>query len=125
MEAKELYNYLQTTTYIHAKEICKYVKAKYGIDYTVSGMTFWLKAQGFIYKEPIKVPGKLDPGKQENFIQAYECLKASLKEDEEIFFMDAVHSEFQSKAVCGWIKKGRSKRYRQQVLNIECILLEL
>ena len=88
-------------------------------------MTFWLKAQGFIYKEPIKVPGKLDPGKQENFIQAYECLKASLKEDEEIFFMDAVHSEFQSKAVCGWIKKGRSKRYRQQVLNIECILLEL
>lgn len=72
-------------------------------------MTFWLKAQGFIYKEPIKVPGKLDPGKQENFIQAYECLKASLNEDEEIFFMDAVHPEFQSKAVCGWIKKGEIK----------------
>lgn len=106
---KELHNHLQTITYIHAKEICKYVKAKYGIDYTVSGMTFWLKAQGFIYKEPIKVPGKLDPEKQENFIQAYESLKASLGKNEEIFFMDAVHPEFQSKAVCGWIKKGEVK----------------
>ena len=49
-------DYLQKTTYLHAKEICKYVKTTYGIDYTVAGMTFWLKKQGFIYKEPIKVP---------------------------------------------------------------------
>jgi len=109
LEAKELHDHLQETTYLHAKEICKYVKAKYGIEYTVAGMTFWLKTQNFIYKEPIKVPGKLDPQKQESFIQAYEGLKASVGKDEELFFMDAVHPEFQSKAVCGWIKKGEVK----------------
>ena len=109
LEAKELHNHLQTTTYLHAKEICEYVKIIYGVEYTESGMTFWLKAQGFVYKEPIKVPGKLDPKKQEAFIKAYEQLKTALPENEEICFMDAVHPEFQSKAVCGWIKAGEIK----------------
>ncbi len=108
-QAKELIEHLKGTTYLYAKHICKYVRDTYGVSYTISGMTFWLKAQGFVYKEPIKVPGKLDPEKQEAFIKAYEALKASLKGDEELFFMDAVHPEFQSKAVCGWIKSGEIK----------------
>lgn len=109
VQNKELVDHLQKTTYLHVKEICKYIKAKYGIGYSISGMTFWLKEQDFIYKQPIKVPGKLDPEKQEAFIAAYEILKSTLSEDEEIYFMDAVHPEFQSKAVCGWIKKGEVK----------------
>jgi transposase len=109
LQSKELQGHLQQITYLHVKRICTYVKSKYGIDYTASGMTFWLKEQGFIYKEPIKVPGKLSPENQEAFIEAYEALKASLPEGEEIYFMDAVHPEFQSKAVCGWIKKGEVK----------------
>ena len=109
LQTIELHDHLQKMTYLHSKAICKYVKIKYGIDYTVSGMTLWLKGQGFIYKEPIKVPGRLDPEKQESFINAYESLKLSLPEGEEIHFMDAVHPEFQSKAVCGWIKKGEVK----------------
>ena len=108
-EARELIEYLQKTTYLYARQICSYVRAKYGVDYTVAGITFWLKTQGFIYKEPIKVPGKLDPERQEAFIRAYEALKGTLKEDDELFFMDAVHPEFQSKAVCGWIKRGEIK----------------
>ena len=109
IQIKELHDHLQKTTYLRAKEICNYVKGKYGIEYTISGMTFWLKEQGFIYKEPIKVPGRLSPEKQDAFIQSYEVLKSNLPEDEEIYFMDAVHPEFQSKAVCGWIKKGEVK----------------
>lgn len=108
-ETIELVEHLRETTYLYAKHICDYVRARYGVSYTISGMTFWLKTQGFVYKEPIKVPGKLDPEKQEAFIQTYEVLKNSLKEDEELFFMDAVHPEFQSKAVCGWIKSGEIK----------------
>ena len=108
-EARELIEHLQKTTYLYARHICNYVRAKYGVDYTVAGITFWLKTQGFIYKEPIKVPGKLDPERQEAFIHTYEALKESLEEEEELFFMDAVHPEFQSKAVCGWIKRGEIK----------------
>jgi transposase len=108
-QTKDLLEHLQETTYLCTKEICKYIKTKYDILYTTSGMIHWLKEHNFIYKQPIKIPGKLDPEKQEVFIKAYEDLKAALPENEEIYFMDAVHPEFQSKAVCGWIKKGEIK----------------
>lgn len=62
-----------------------------------------------MYKEPLKVPGRLDPEKQMEFVEKYEELKANLRKDEEIYFLDAVHPEFQSQAVCGWIKKGETK----------------
>ena len=108
-QKKELLSHLEKVTYLHTKDICRYIKDKYGIKYSKSGMNFWLKEHGFVYKEPIKVPGKLDPEKQKAFIEQYEKLKANLREDEEIYFMDAVHPEFQSQAVCGWIKKGEIK----------------
>lgn len=108
-QTQELLSHLQEVTYLYTKDICKYVKARYGIKYSKSGMTFWLKEHDFVYKEPIKVPGKLDPEKQMEFIEKYEELKANLPKDEEIYFLDAVHPEFQSQAVCGWIKKGETK----------------
>jgi len=108
-QGNELLDHLQKTTYLRAKDICKYVKNKYDIEYSVSGIIFWLNVHGFVYKQPIKVPGKLDPEKQQAFIDLYEKLKSSLGENEELFFLDAVHPEFQSQAVCGWIKKGETK----------------
>lgn len=108
-QTQELLSHLQEVTYLYTKDICKYVKARYGIKYSKSGMTFWLKEHDFVYKEPIKVPGKLDPEKQMEFIEKYEELKANLPKGEEIYFLDAVHPEFQSQAVCGWIKKGETK----------------
>jgi hypothetical protein len=42
-------------------------------------------------------------------IREYEELKAKLPKDHEIYFLDAVHPEFQSQSVCGWIKKGEIK----------------
>jgi transposase len=108
-QTKELLKYLEEVTFLHTRDICKYVEQKYGIKYSRSGMNHWLKEHDFVYKEPIKVPGKLDPQKQKAFIEYYEKLKTNLPKDEEIYFMDAVHPEFQSQAVCGWIKKGETK----------------
>lgn len=108
-QTQELLNHLQKMTYLKAKSICKYVKDKYGIDYSIPGMIAWLKDNGFVYKQPIKVPGKLDPAKQETFIKKYEELKKNLPDGEQIYFLDAVHPAFQSQSVCGWIKKGEIK----------------
>lgn len=108
-QTKELLLHLQEVTYLYTKDICRYVKAKYGIEYSRSGMNAWLKEHDFVYKTPLKVPGKLDPEKQMEFIEKYEELKANLEKDEEIYFLDAVHPEFQSQAVCGWIKRGETK----------------
>jgi transposase len=109
IQTKELHDHLQKVTYLHVKRVCEYVKANYKIDYSISGMTFWLKENGFVYKQPIKVPGRLSQEKQEAFIETYEVLKTNLSENEEIYFIDAVHPQFQSQAVCGWIKKGEIK----------------
>jgi transposase len=123
-QTQELIAHLQTNTYLLSKSICKYVKEKYNVEYSVPGMTAWLDRHGFVYKQPIKVPGKLNPEKQEAFIEEYEKLKASITKEEEILFLDAVHPEFQSKSVCGWIKEGEiktlpttSKQYRMHFMG--------
>jgi transposase len=108
-QTQELLDHLQKVTYLYAKEICKYVKDKYGVEYSIPGMLFWLNEHEFEYKKPVKVPGKMDPQKQEAFIKKYEELKVNVGKGEEIYFMDAVHPAFQSQAVCGWIKKGENK----------------
>ncbi len=108
-ESEELIKYLEENTYSKVKDISAYVKAKYGISYSRSGMNAWLKEAGFVYKKPKKVPGKLNPELQEGFIKEYEELKSNLGPDEEIYFVDAVHPAYQSQAACGWIKKGEEK----------------
>ena len=64
--------HLAETTYLKVKQICAYAKRIFGVTYSRSGMTAWLQEHGFVYKRPKKVPGKLDPQKQEAFIQEYE-----------------------------------------------------
>lgn len=104
-----LKEHLSVQTYLYAKQICEYVFINYQVKYSIAGMTKWLQRNGFVYKKPKLVPGKLDTQKQEAFIQYYEELKKNLPSDETILFMDAVHPEHQSQAVFGWIKKGEIK----------------
>lgn len=105
----ELKRHLSQTTYLKVSKICFYVLEKYEVQYTVAGMRNWLRRNGFVYKHPIKVPGKLDPVKQAAFLNKYDELKANLKEGEKIFFGDAVHPEYQSQSVAGWILKNEVK----------------
>lgn len=105
----ELKRHLCQTTYLKVSKICLYVLERYLVKYTVAGMRNWLRRNGFVYKSPIKVPGKLDPLKQAAFLAKYDELKAGLKEGEKIFFGDAVHPEYQSQCVAGWILKNEIK----------------
>lgn len=105
----ELKEHLVQKTYLKVKQICMHVKDRYKVEYTVAGMRNWLQRQGFVYKTPIHVPGKLDPEKQRLFIEKYNELKATLNENEAIYFSDAVHPEYQSHATSGWILEGEVK----------------
>ena len=108
-EEKDLVDHLEKTTYLYVKDICHYVAKEFGTYYSKSGMKCWLKGRGFVYKKPKKVPGKLDPEKQKEFLESYRELKKRLEPGEEIHFVDAVHPQHQSEAICGWIKKGTQK----------------
>lgn len=108
-EEKHLLDHLKATTYLKVKPIIDYVFKKFGVFYSRTGLRDWLVRNGFTYKKPEKVPGKVDLERQSRFIEEYETLKKTIGADEEIHFIDASHPEYQSQNVCGWIKKGEKK----------------
>ena len=120
-QAQELTAHLNEKTYLYVKDICTYVHQTYGIKYSISGMTSFLKRQGFRYKKPQPVPGKVDPERQEEFAKYYEKLKREVAKSETIYFVDSVHPQHQTKLAYGWIKKGVRKNIattgRQKRLN--------
>jgi transposase len=108
-EAFELKIHLELKTFLHVKDICTYIKEVYKKKYSVSGMTKWLKENGFCYKKSHGVPAKADTEKQAAFIEKYNELKDTLKPDEVILFGDNVHPQHQTRLAYGWIKKGVRK----------------
>ncbi len=102
-----LIEHLAEKTYFHTHQIVTYVKAEFGIRYTVAGMNKWLHHQGFSYKKPKGVPHKFDPEMQQAFIEHYnETLRNSKNP---VLFMDAVHPTQSTKLSYGWIRKGQDK----------------
>jgi len=108
-QTQQLIQHLGDITYLHQHQIVAYIKTTFDVDYSVSGLNKWLHQHGFSYKKPKGVPHKFDVEKQIEFIEHYETLKASLRDDEPVLFMDAVHPTQATKITAGWIKKGVDK----------------
>ncbi len=106
-QIRDLIHHLETKTYLKCDKIIAFIADTYGTSYTRSGMKKWLHRHKFVYKKPIKVPAKLDPKQQAEFIEKYTALKAKLDPKKEtILFLDGVHPDHQTQAVHGWIRKG-------------------
>jgi transposase len=112
-QSSQLESHLEEITYTRVMDICIYVESRFGVGYTVSGMTKWLKCHGFSYKEPKATPVKADVIKQEAFIEKYLALLDTKPLDEPIVFMDSAHPTMATKVVHGWIKKGVDKPIAQ------------
>ncbi|CAG22703.1 Hypothetical transposase, IS630 family [Photobacterium profundum SS9] len=108
-ETQQLTQHLCDVTYLHTHQITAYIKETFSVEYSISGLNKWLHQHGFSYKKPKGVPHKFDAGKQAEFIEDYEELKASLNDDEPLLFMDAVHPTQATKITAGWVKKGVDK----------------
>lgn len=63
-ETKELIAQLKSFVYHHTHEIVAFVKTRFGLNYSVSGMNHWLHQHGFSYKKPKGIPHKFDPIRQ-------------------------------------------------------------
>lgn len=108
-QAAEITKHLDEVTYLKVSEICIYVQEKYGISYTVNGMTNWLKSNGFSYKKPKGTPAKADPIAQKEFIEEYEKVIKSTPDNEPVLFIDGVHPTMATKVTYGWIRTGSNK----------------
>lgn len=104
-----LIKHLTETLYQHNHQIVSYIKAQYGVDFTIAGLHKWLHRHGFVYKKPKGHPYKADTQLQEAFINTYNELKATVPAEEPILFGDGVHPTQATKLTYGWIKKGTEK----------------
>lgn len=105
----ELLAHLDEQVYVDVKDICDYVRVHFSVIYSRSGMTQFLKRNGFSYHKPAPVPAKADQASQEAFVAFYERLKKKLPSSEAILFMDSVHPTHQTRMAYGWIRKGLRK----------------
>lgn len=108
-QTKELIAHLEENTYAHNHQIVLYIKERFGVTYTVSGLHKWLHRKGFSYKKPKGLPHKADAELQKEFIEKYEQLKQEVGEEEPILFMDSVHPTQATKLAYGWIRTGKTK----------------
>lgn len=107
LERQELARYLEENTFAIASAVISHIKKKYGVSYTLSGVTKLLHRIGFSYKKPRVIPGKVNLEKQAEFIKEYEQIKESLGGNDSIHFVDASHPTHNTTPSYGWIKQGR------------------
>jgi transposase len=108
-QQQELARHLDEHTYLTSNEIRHYIKNTYKVEYSPSGIKDLLHRLGFVYKKPKHVPGKLDPAKQEAFVEAYESLRKTKDRNDPIYFVDACHPQHNSIPAYGWIRCGKVK----------------
>lgn len=109
--------------YLSAKDIRRFVEKEFGIQYTPEGLVHLLHRLGFVYKKTKQVPGKADAAAQKKFLEeVYTKLKAEMKADDKLYFLDGVHPQHNSMSAYGWLEKGKTKEIRsncgRQRLNL-------
>lgn len=108
-QSEQLEAHLREHTYLYVRDIAAYVETAFRIVYTIHGLRNWLQRHGFSYKKPAVIPGKADMEQQQEWLNEYEKLKAGLRDDETICFIDGVHPTHNVQPAYGWIKKGVRK----------------
>ncbi len=103
-------HYVTSELITDSKQIMAFIKERYGISYTVDGVTKLLHRLGFVYKQTTLVPGKLNEEAQAAWLKQYKKLQAKLPKNETILFGNGVHPSHNVHATKAWIKKGEQKK---------------
>ena len=101
-------NLIDTGTFSDTKLIISQINERFNVQYSVSGITKLVKRLGFTYKEKVELPSKLDNDQQLQFVKDYELIQDNLTDECAIFFMDAVHPQYNTHSVKAWLRKGKT-----------------
>jgi len=83
----------------------EWIEKSYGVSYSRSALIKLLRRNDMDYRKPGLVPRKLNPAKQQAFIDDYESLLNSLDDDEAVVFADAVHPTHEARPAGCWAPK--------------------
>ena len=100
---------LDTNIYLTTKSVIEFSKERFNVSYSVSGMTALLHKLDYIYKKPKLIPKGPSEEVQEEFIECYKEFMRKKPSNEAVFFVDAVHPEYNTMAAYGWLKKGQPR----------------
>jgi transposase len=94
---------------VSAQSVVQIAKSLFGVKFSLSGMTDWLKNNDFSFKKSQPAPAKADPIEQLASIVKYRALKDNLPEGDVLLFLDAAHPTMATKLGYGWSPKGERK----------------
>lgn len=104
--------FVEKETITDCFQVVSFIRREFQKAYTVTGVTKLLHRLGFVYKQIIGIPGKLNEEKQLAFVKAYTELKENKKTDEVILFGDGVHPTHNIHKTKAWVKKGEEKQVK-------------
>ena len=100
----------------------EWIETRYGVSYTRSALIKLMGRIGVEYRKPKVMPRKLDPAKQQAFIDGYENLLNNVDDDEAVMFADALHPTHEVRPAGCWAPKEMKVALEQtsgrQRLNI-------
>lgn len=102
-----LKRYFKQHTALTALAVANHLAKRYGVKYSVVGVTKLLHRLGFVYKKPKIVPGRADRLRQQQFLETYKQTKKDLKPSDQIYFVDSTHPSHNTMLSYGWILKGK------------------
>jgi transposase len=111
-QIKEIEGFVKKHTVTDSREVVKFIKERFDKAYTITGVTKLLHRLGFVYKQVVLIPGKLNEEKQAVWLQEYKSLAKDKKESEVILFGDGVHPTHNIHKTKAWIKKGEEKQIK-------------
>jgi transposase len=100
---KELSAWLQETLPSSIHQIGAWIKERFDVEYSSSGLKKVVHRLGFKYQKPKSVPAQAAEEKQEKFINSYNNLLNNLEANEAVVFVDAVHPTHQTKTEKCWL----------------------
>ena len=94
-EEEQVKKFVEDNLIEESKEVQKYIKDEFGIEYKETTILKLLHDLGFVYKKVVTIHQKVNTmestQKQLEFEERYEKLKKELKEEENRLFLDGVH----------------------------------
>jgi transposase len=111
-QIEEIEGFVKKHTVTDSREVVKFIKETFDKAYTITGVTKLLHRMGFVYKQVILIPGKLNEAAQAAWVEEYKALEKNKKESDVILFGDGVHPTHNIHKTKAWIKKGEEKQIK-------------